>query len=339
MTFDKKSKILITGGTGSFGQAFVRKILEICPEVGRIVIFSRDELKQWEMQKKFPQSKFPQLRFFLGDVRDEERLTLALEDIDTVVHAAALKQVPAAEYNPMEFIKTNVLGADNLVKASMRQGVERVVALSTDKAAAPINLYGASKLCSDKLFIAANNIVGKRKLRFSVVRYGNVMGSRGSVIPFFIEKAKSGTIPITDERMTRFNISLEDGVKMVNWALENGLGGEIFVPKIPSYRILDLAEAIGPSCKKLMVGIRPGEKIHEEMITSADSNSTFDLGKYYAIFPSDGMVEKKYKNQNIAIKKVESGFTYNSGSNEEFLNVTDLREMIRKHINNEFVAR
>ena len=339
MTFDKKSKILITGGTGSFGQAFVRKILEICPEVGRIVIFSRDELKQWEMQKKFPQSKYPQLRFFLGDVRDEERLTLALEDIDTVVHAAALNQVTAAEYNPMEFIKTNVLGADNLVKASMRQGVERVVALSTDKAAAPINLYGASKLCSDKLFIAANNIVGKRKLRFSVVRYGNVMGSRGSVIPFFIEKAKSGTIPITDERMTRFNISLEDGVKMVNWALENGLGGEIFVPKIPSYRILDLAEAIGPSCKKLMVGIRPGEKIHEEMITSADSNSTFDLGKYYAIFPSDGMVEKKYKNENIAIKKVESGFTYNSGSNEEFLNVTDLREMIREHINNEFEAR
>jgi len=295
--FGNESRILITGGTGSFGKAFVKTVLDRYPEIKRLVVFSRDELKQWEMQQQFPLDKYPQLRFFLGDIRDQDRLKRALERVDTVVHAAALKQVPAAEYNPMEFIKTNVLGAENLVQACLDTNVERVVALSTDKAAAPINLYGATKLCSDKLFIAANNIRGDRNLVFSVVRYGNVMGSRGSVIPFFLEKSKTGVLPITDSSMTRFNISLQEGVQMVLWSLENTLGGELFVPKIPSYRITDVAEAIGPSCEKPVVGIRPGEKIHEEMITSSDSFTTIDLGAYYAILPSDGRVQQLYQRQ------------------------------------------
>ena len=260
MPIDSSSSILITGGTGSFGKAFISEVLQRFPNIRRIVIYSRDELKQWELQQVFPEAQYPQLRFFLGDVRDQDRLRRALEQVDTVVHAAALKQVPAAEYNPMEFVKTNVLGAENVIQACLDTSVTRVVALSTDKAAAPINLYGATKLCSDKLFIAANNIKGKRDIRFSVVRYGNVMGSRGSVIPFFLEKAKSGLLPITDPAMTRFNISLGEGVDMVFWSLENAMGGEIFVPKIPSYRITDVAEAIGPSCKKKITGIRPGEK-------------------------------------------------------------------------------
>ena len=264
----EKSRILVTGGTGSFGKAFIAGILRRLPSIERLVVYSRDELKQWELQQAYPADRYPQLRFFLGDVRDRSRLSRALEEIDVVVHAAALKQVPAAEYNPIEFINTNVLGAENLVQACLDTGVKHVVALSTDKAAAPINLYGATKLCSDKLFIAANNIKGRRDLRFSVVRYGNVMGSRGSVIPFFLEKAKTGVLPITDPAMTRFNISLSEGVAMVLWALEHALGGELFVPKIPSYRITDVAEAIGPSCEKPIIGIRPGEKIHEEMITA-----------------------------------------------------------------------
>ena len=283
MAFNSKSRLLITGGTGSFGKAFISRVLSQFPDIQRVVVYSRDELKQWELQQLFPESKYPQLRFFLGDVRDQDRLRRALERIDTVVHAAALKQVPAAEYNPIEFVKTNVLGAENIIQACLDTAVERVVALSTDKAAAPINLYGATKLCSDKLFIAANNIKGQRDLRFSVVRYGNVMGSRGSVIPFFLDKAKTGVLPITDPEMTRFNISLSEGVNMVLWSLQNALGGELFVPKIPSYRITDIAEAIGPSCEKPIIGIRPGEKLHEEMITVSDSYSTIDLGKYYAI--------------------------------------------------------
>ena len=262
MPFNSNSRILITGGTGSFGKAFIAEILKRYPEIKRLVVYSRDELKQWELQQLYPEKDYPQLRFFLGDVRDRDRLKRALERIDTVVHAAALKQVPAAEYNPIEFINTNVLGAENVVQACLDAGVKRVVALSTDKAAAPINLYGATKLCSDKLFIAANNIKGTRDLRFSVVRYGNVMGSRGSVIPFFLEKAKTGVLPITDPVMTRFNISLKEGVTMVLWALENALGGELFVPKIPSYRVPDVAEAICPNCEKPITGIRPGEKIH-----------------------------------------------------------------------------
>ena len=336
MSSNSASKILITGGTGSFGKAFIASLLHRFPDIRRIVVFSRDELKQWELQQQYPVSEYPQLRFFLGDVRDQDRLRRALERVDTVVHAAALKQVPAAEYNPMEFVKTNVLGAENLIQACLDTGVRRVVALSTDKAAAPINLYGATKLCSDKLFIAANNIKGDKDLRFSVVRYGNVMGSRGSVIPFFLEKAKNGVLPITDSAMTRFNISLSEGVDMVLWALENSLGGELFVPKIPSYRITDLAEAIGPSCEKPITGIRPGEKIHEEMITASDSFTTIDLGAYYAILPSDGRVQQRYQKAAIRSTPVPKGFAYNSGTNPEFLSVDQLRALIREHLDPDF---
>ena len=328
--------ILITGATGSFGKAFISQLLEKHPNTGRIVIYSRDELKQWELRQRYPSEEYPQMRVFLGDIRDRERLKRALEGIETVVHAAALKQVPAAEYNPMEFIKTNVLGSENLIEACLDTQVKNVVALSTDKAAAPINLYGATKLCSDKLFIAANNIKGARQLNFSVVRYGNVMGSRGSVIPFFLDNARNGVLPITDKSMTRFNISLTDGVDMVIWAIQNSLGGEIFVPKIPSYRIVDVAEAIGPSCEKTIVGIRPGEKIHEEMITTSDSYSTIDIGPYYAILPSDGSVEKNYRKDGRLLNHVNPGFAYNSGTNPEFLSVNQIRELIRKHVNPSF---
>ena len=336
MSFNSASRILITGGTGSFGKSFIPSVLQRFPDVSRIVVYSRDELKQWELQQQYPQDKYPQLRFFLGDVRDQARLRRALEGVDTVVHAAALKQVPAAEYNPMEFVKTNVLGAENLIQACLDSDVQRVVALSTDKAAAPINLYGATKLCSDKLFVAANNIKGSRVLRFSVVRYGNVMGSRGSVIPFFLSNARTGVLPITDTAMTRFNISLHDGVEMVLWALENSLGGELFVPKIPSYRIIDVAEAIGPSCDKPVVGIRPGEKIHEEMITSSDSFSTIDLGRYYAILPSDGSVRRRYQAAGLPVNCVEPGFAYNSGTNSDFLSVDQLRDLIVEHVDSNF---
>ena len=337
MSLISGSSILITGGTGSFGKAFISETLRRFPHIKRLVIYSRDELKQWELQQLYPENKYPNLRFFLGDVRDRDRLRRALEGIDIVVHAAALKQVPAAEYNPIEFINTNVLGAENVVQASLDTGVKRVVALSTDKAAAPINLYGATKLCSDKLFIAANNIRGHRDLRFSVVRYGNVMGSRGSVIPFFLQKAKKGLLPITDPAMTRFNISLRDGVVMVVWALENALGGELFVPKIPSYRITDVAEAIGPSCEKAITGIRPGEKIHEEMITASDSFTTIDLGAYFAILSSDGRALHRYKESGIDTIPVPAGFAYNSGTNPEFLSVEQLRELIREHVDPSFV--
>ena len=337
MVFNSTSRILITGGTGSFGKSFIAEILNRFPAVERLVIYSRDELKQWELQQHYPESQFPQLRFFIGDVRDRDRLRRALEGIDTVVHAVALKQVPAAEYNPMEFINTNVLGAENVVQACLDTEVKRVVALSTDKAAAPINLYGATKLCSDKLFIAANNIKGARDLSFSVVRYGNVMGSRGSVIPFFLEKARTGVLPITDPAMTRFNISLSEGVDMVLWSLEHALGGELFVPKIPSYRITDVAEAIGPSCEKAIAGIRPGEKIHEEMITASDSFTTIDLGAYYAILPSDGLVQQRYREAGTSSTPVPAGFAYNSGSNPDFLSVDQLRALIREHVDPAFV--
>lgn len=328
--------ILITGGTGSFGRSFVRTVLDLCPKVKRLVIFSRDELKQFEMQQEFPEADYPALRFFIGDVRDERRLRRALEGIDTVVHAAALKQVPAAEYNPFEFIKTNVLGAQNLIEACMDTGVKRVVALSTDKAAAPVNLYGATKLCSDKLFVAANNFRGSRDLRFSVVRYGNVMGSRGSVIPFFMNRAKSGILPITDPNMTRFNISLEDGVEMVLWALEHALGGEVFVPKIPSYRITDVATAVGPNCRHDVIGTRPGEKLHEEMITPSDSPNTVDLGPYYAILPAGQDAVARYLAQ-CAAEPVRSDFSYNSGCNTDFLSVDQIRALIRQHVDPNFV--
>ncbi|MGI8581153.1 MAG: UDP-N-acetylglucosamine 4,6-dehydratase (inverting), partial [Chitinophagaceae bacterium] len=277
--------ILITGGTGSFGKAFVKIVLQKWPDIKRLVIYSRDEQKQFVMAQEYQYDKYPMLRFFIGDVRDYERLKTALKGIDIVVHAAAMKHVPIAEYNPMECVKTNIIGAENLITACLESEVENVVALSTDKAAAPINLYGATKLVSDKLFIAANNIKGSKKIKFSVVRYGNVMGSNGSVIPFFIQRKKEGVLPITDVSMTRFNISLPEGVEMVLHALQNAWGGELFVPKIPSYRITDVAEAIGPDCKQTVVGIRPGEKIHEEMITTSDSFSTYDMGKYYVILP------------------------------------------------------
>ena len=331
--------ILVTGGTGSFGQAFVKHVLERHPQVERLVVYSRDELKQFEMAQEFPETKHPAIRYFIGDVRDGDRLRRALEGIEVVVHAAALKQVPAAEYNPFECIKTNVLGAQNVIEACLDVGVKRVVALSTDKAAAPINLYGATKLCSDKLFIAANNIKGHRDLRFSVVRYGNVMGSRGSVVPFFLEKRRTATLPITDPNMTRFNILLEEGVEMVLWAIEHAHGGEILVPKIPSYRILDLANAIGPECKHVVVGVRPGEKVHEEMITASDSFNTVDIGRYYAILPaSDDALRSQYVSQKSA-KPVPQGFSYNSGQNGEFLTVEQLRKLIREHVQPNFDAR
>lgn len=325
-----KAKILITGGTGSFGKQFVRTVLERAPDIERLVIFSRDELKQFEMEQEFNRSRYPGIRYFLGDMRDERRLSRALEDIDIVIHAAALKQVPAAEYNPFEFVKTNILGAQNLIEACLDKKVQRVVALSTDKAAAPVNLYGATKLCSDKLFTAANNIRGHRDCRFSVVRYGNVMGSRGSVIPFFLEKRKTGVLPITDPAMTRFNISLEEGVEMVLWALTNSHGGEIFVPKIPSYRITDVAQAIGPECEHRVIGIRPGEKIHEEMITSSDSANTVDLGRYFAIIGS--AEEKEFYCRQYGAKPVADGFAYDSGSNPEFLTVDEIRALIERHV-------
>ena len=330
------ARVLITGGTGSFGSTFVKKTLHKYPDIKRLVIYSRDELKQWEMRNKFPADKYPQLRFFLGDIRDKSRLSSALEQINVVVHAAALKQVPAAEYNPIEFIKTNVIGSENLVQACMDNSVEKLIALSTDKAAAPINLYGATKLCSDKLFVAANNIVGSRNLSFSVVRYGNVMGSRGSVMPFFLKKAKEGFLPITDMNMTRFNISLDEGVEMVHWSIENSLGGEIFIPKIPSYRISDVAEAIAPDCEKRIVGIRPGEKIHEELITSSDSNFTIDIGKFYAILAPDEKDLNRFKESFPSLKQVEKGFSYNSFNNPDYLSIDQIRGLIKKYVDPNF---
>jgi len=328
--------LLITGGTGSFGRAFVKTVLARFPEIRRLVVFSRDELKQYEMAQTFSMSDYRALRYFIGDVRDEGRLRRALEGIDIVIHAAALKQVPAAEYNPFECIRTNVLGAQNLIEACLDTGVKRVIALSTDKAAAPINLYGATKLCSDKLFTAANNIRGHRDIRFAVVRYGNVMGSRGSVIPFFMERRNTGVLPITDPAMTRFNISVQEGVDMVLWAIESAQGGEIFVPKIPSYRITDVARAIAPDCKHHIVGIRPGEKIHEEMITASDSHNTVDLGRYFAVLPAAGYCSLQDYCERSSGKKVQPGFAYNSGSNSDFLTVAQLRELIRQHVDPDF---
>lgn len=325
--------VLITGGTGSFGKQFVETILVRYPLVRKIIIFSRDELKQYELQQKYPQQSYPQLRFFIGDVRDEKRLMQACEDVDVIIHAAAIKQVDTAEYNPTECIKTNVNGAENVINAAMHSGVSNVVALSTDKACAPINLYGATKLVSDKLFSAANNFKGSKDIKFSVVRYGNVMGSRGSVIPFFLSKKNEGVLPITHEEMTRFNISLQDGVDMVMYALGHHLGGEIFVPKIPSYRILDVAKAVAPECEVKIVGIRAGEKLHEEMITDTDSLNTIDLGKYYAILPSVSYVytENDFLRHHQA-SKVPFGFRYNSGTNTQWETVASLQNKIEAYV-------
>ena len=328
--------ILITGGTGSLGQQLTKTILKRWPKVKRLIIFSRDEQKQYQMNMEFPSVPGGNIRYFIGDIRDFERLKKAFKGVNYIIHAAAMKHVHIAEYNPMECVKTNVLGAENVINAAMECGVENVVALSTDKAAAPINLYGATKLCSDKLFVAANNIKGFTKIKFSVVRYGNVMGSNGSVIPFFMQKKKTGIIPITDPKMTRFNISLQEGADLVLHALENAWGGEIFVPKIPSYKITEVAKAIAPECKVKVVGIRPGEKVHEEMITESDSFSTYDLGKYYAILPQvPNFVLKDYI-KKFKAKKVKEGFRYSSGQNKKWINATQLRKLIKEHVDPNF---
>ena len=323
--------ILLTGGTGSFGRAFAAELLRPEHQIHRLVVFSRDELKQFELSSQ-PRYQDRRIRFFLGDVRDRERLYRALEGIDIVVHAAALKQVPAAEYNPFEFIKTNVVGAQNVVEACLDRNVSQVVALSTDKAAAPVNLYGATKLCSDKLFIAANSVKGPRNLRISVVRYGNVMGSRGSVVPFFLSKRAEGVLPITHPEMTRFNITLQDCVRMVLFALGDMRGGEIYVPRIPSYRILDLAEAVAPDCRLETVGIRPGEKLHEEMITTSDTPSTLAFPTHFIICPSNRATNLDSEMKSRGGKLCPDGFSYNSRDNAEKLNVEQIRALIRQHV-------
>ena len=327
-----KKTILITGGTGSFGKKFIKTALDRC-NPRKIIVYSRDELKQYEMQQIWPDGG--QMRYFIGDVRDYRRLKRAMEGVDIIIHSAALKQVPAAEYNPFEAVKTNIIGGQNVIDAALSQGVKKVIALSTDKAAAPINLYGATKLVSDKLFIAANNYKGKNEIKFSVVRYGNVMASRGSVIPFFIKEKRKGVLSITDERMTRFNITLQDGVDFVLQCLDKMWGGELFVPKIPSYKILDVAKAIAPECKHEIVGIRPGEKLHEEMITETDALNSVEFEKYFVILPSTQLwdIERFRQESNSSIGKMcEYGFSYNSGTNKHFLNVTDLQELIKNHI-------
>ncbi len=323
--------LLITGGTGSLGTKLVETILREYPKIKRLVVFSRDEQKQFQMAQKFPESKFPALRYFIGDIRDYQRVKRALKNIDYVIHTAAMKHIHIAEYNPMECIKTNVLGAENLINACLEEGVQRVVALSTDKAAAPINLYGATKLTSDKLFIAANNIRGGNNINFSVVRYGNVMGSNGSVIPFFMKEKKKGVLPITNPKMTRFNILIEEGIDMVLHALEHAWGGEIFIPKIPSYRITDVATAIDENCKQEIIGVRPGEKIHEEMITSSDSYTTYDLGKYFTILPLKTLWSLEEFIKKFKAEKVIENFVYNSGQNEEFLTVSQIRDLIKNN--------
>lgn len=335
--------ILITGGTGSFGKKFVETVLKkYNPK--KIIIYSRDELKQYEMQQDpLFRKEGVLMRYFIGDVRDEKRLSRAMEGIDIVVHAAALKQVPAAEYNPFEAVKTNIIGGQNVINACIDKGVKKVIALSTDKAAAPINLYGATKLTSDKLFIAANNFKGTHDIKFSVVRYGNVMGSRGSVIPFFIEKKKSGMLPITDKRMTRFNITLQEGVDFVLECFDRMWGGELFVPKIPSFNIMDLAEAIAPGIKTEEIGIRPGEKVHEEMITEADAMSTIEFEKYFVILPSvqlgDTTQLKLWDNEKFRTtcsskpgKFCDYNFKYNSGTNDWFLSVDELKRLISTNV-------
>jgi UDP-N-acetylglucosamine 4,6-dehydratase len=327
--------ILVTGGTGSFGQKFTEVVLRDHPDVRRLVVFSRDELKQYEMAQRFPAEDYPQLRYFIGDVRDKERLWRAMEGIDTVIHAAALKHVPVAEYNPFEAIKTNVMGAQNVIEVAIDRGVNRVVALSTDKAAAPVNLYGATKLCSDKLFVAANNFKGKHDIRFAVVRYGNVMGSRGSVIPLFLRARHTGPLPITDERMTRFNITLDQGVELVLFALEDTQGGEIYVPKIPSYRLVDVAEAVAPGRETKVVGIRPGEKLHEEMITLTDALCTLEFDNYFIIMPATSPAPEADRASRGG-SPCPVGFHYSSETNDAWLTVEELRRLIKDHVGADF---
>jgi len=329
--------ILVTGGTGSFGKKFIKTVFDRY-EPKKIIVYSRDELKQFEMQNSNEFNdhfKNERLRYFIGDVRDLQRLKMAMENVDIVIHTAALKQVPACEYNPFEAVKTNVIGGQNVIDACLQSGVKKVIALSTDKACAPINLYGATKLTSDKLFIAANNYKGWKDIKFSVVRYGNVMGSRGSVIPYFIDKKKNGVIPITDERMTRFNITLQEAVDFVIKNLERMWGGELFVPKIPSYHIMDLAKAIAPDCKTKIVGIRPGEKLHEEMITATDAINTIEFDDYFVVLPSTNFWDnEKFRLESNGKKGkfCEYGFSYNSGNNDRFLTVEELKELIENKI-------
>lgn len=325
--FNNKS-ILITGGTGSFGKAWVSHLLKNYKQIKRLVIFSRDELKQYEMEKVFSYKKYPCLRYFIGDVRDSERLIAAFMNIDFVIHAAALKQVPTAEYNPIETIKTNIIGAQNIIEASLKTQVKKVLALSTDKASSPINLYGATKLCSDKLFIAANNIKGKKDISFSIARYGNVMGSRGSVIPHFFNTKQRGYLEITDKRMTRFNITLDESIQMVDWAFKNALGGEIFVPKIPSYKILDLAKAICPNCDIKFTGIRSGEKLHEELLNSGESLNSYETNNYYIILPDNSKKYKQFYEMKLKAKKVKKDFTYQSNQNK-FLSLDQLKKLLK----------
>ncbi len=333
--------VLITGGTGSFGKMFTKLILERHPEIKKLVILSRDEQKHFHMAQEFPHEKYPAMRYFIGDVRDKQRLRKAFEGVDVVIHAAAMKHVHLAEYNPLECIKTNINGAENVISAALECEVSEVVALSTDKAAAPINLYGATKLTSDKLFVAANNMKGHRNTRFSVVRYGNVMGSNGSVMPFFLNLKNKGNkfLPITDKNMTRFNISLKDGCEMVFYAIENAWGGEIFVPKIPSYKISDVATAIAPDLEQKIVGIRPGEKLHEEMITASDSYNTVDIGKYFVILPQKSPFSRyskeDYKNSFKGVD-VPQGFSYNSGNNDNWETVESLRGLVKIHVDPKF---
>ncbi len=329
INFLKNKSILVTGGTGSFGQLFVKTILKNRNLLKKLIVFSRDELKQFEMAQKFPEKKYKEIRYLLGDLRDKERIYRALDDIDIVIHAAALKQVPKAEYDPFEFIKTNIIGAQNLIEACLDKKVSNVIALSTDKAVTPINLYGATKLCAEKLFLAANNIKGWRKIKFSIVRYGNVVGSRGSVIPYFLKQKEKGFLTITDKKMTRFNMKLEEAVQMVLWSLQKNIGGEIFVPKLPSYRILDLANAIDNKCKLKFVGIRPGEKLDEELITIQETVNCYDVGKYYAILANPyrnlhKLYLKKYK-------KIKKKISYSSGNNDKFLKVEELKKIIQDY--------
>ncbi len=330
--------ILITGGTGSFGKAFVKKILYKY-KIKRLVVFSRDEFKQYEMSKTFPNSKYPCMRYFIGDVRDKDRLNQAFNNIDIVIHAAALKQVDTAEYNPFEYISTNIMGAENVIRASLNNNIKQVIALSTDKAASPINLYGATKLCSDKLFIAANNITGSKKIKFSVVRYGNVLGSRGSVVPMFLS-LKGKEFPITDKRMTRFNITIDQAVNFVLTCMKHSFGGEIFVPKIPSYRIIDVAKAINPNCKIKIIGIRPGEKLHEEMITLSDGFNSLELNDFFVILPRLNLSKNYNKTQNEYVlknyylkkkkaKRLQENFSYNSLNNHRYLSIKEIKEIIK----------
>ena len=319
----KKKTILITGGTGSFGRNFIREILNNKNQFKKIIIFSRDELKQFHLQEEF-KLHAKKIRYFIGDIRDKERLRQAFEDVDIVVHAAALKQVTTAEYNPIEFIKTNILGAQNIIEAALEKGVQKVIALSTDKATAPINLYGATKLCADKLFLAANNTSGKKNTVFSVLRYGNVMMSRGSVIPVFLKVKRGEVYPVTSDKMTRFSITLKESVELCLNVIKLSKGGEIFIPKLKSYKIIDLIKSINSNAKIKIIGIREGEKLDEELISSSDSNDVYDIGKYYVFCNIKGY-KKNYKNN----KKVQSGFSYNSKDND-FYTVNELKKIIEK---------